>query len=436
MNWVVRGNAFARHVAVGIVCTVGASTVRAEAPRRPVVFVEVDGEGLDTLGTRARGAARAAITRVVAEPGALSVLSFGAFGSESARLVAAARADFETGRTAFMNVEPEAAIAALVAAVEGFTRGAAALEEAAPLADALLYLGASYAFAGDVRAAQRVFAQLHVQFPDHAPDPTVFNPEIVAAYENAAPRDRDRPASRIRVDLGAMTDADVYVNFVGRGRGTVDVDGLLGGEHLIRVVRPGFRAFVQTVSVRRGATTVVRAALEPADDASELAPLLELPLRADPAQLTQESGAVQLSNRVDADVVAVISLALGDSPGDIAATIDVYRVATGARAVRGRHTANAAPGEFERAIARLVAESLAQLDVLRDRAPPRAPIEAGETVPMIADGASSEGPPIYERWWFWTGVGAAVVGGIVVGVALASGGGDGGPGGGEILLEF
>ena len=32
-------------------------------------------------------------------------------------------------------------------------------------------------------------------------------------------------------------------------------------------------------------------------------------------------------------------------------------------------------------------------------------------------------PPLYRRWWFWTAVGVAVLGGIAVGVALSSGSG-------------
>jgi hypothetical protein len=30
-----------------------------------------------------------------------------------------------------------------------------------------------------------------------------------------------------------------------------------------------------------------------------------------------------------------------------------------------------------------------------------------------------ESPPVYKRWWFWTGIGAVVVGGVVTGVLLS-----------------
>jgi hypothetical protein len=34
-----------------------------------------------------------------------------------------------------------------------------------------------------------------------------------------------------------------------------------------------------------------------------------------------------------------------------------------------------------------------------------------------------ETPPVYQRWWFWTGVGAVLAGGVVTGVLLSRGGG-------------
>ena len=34
----------------------------------------------------------------------------------------------------------------------------------------------------------------------------------------------------------------------------------------------------------------------------------------------------------------------------------------------------------------------------------------------------AEEHPIYTRWWFWTGVGVVVVGAVVAGIALSSGG--------------
>jgi hypothetical protein len=46
---------------------------------------------------------------------------------------------------------------------------------------------------------------------------------------------------------------------------------------------------------------------------------------------------------------------------------------------------------------------------------PAAPAPSSSSVPLVtASGSTSEeSPPVYTRWWFWTGVGAVVVGGAV-----------------------
>jgi tetratricopeptide (TPR) repeat protein len=42
--------------------------------------------------------------------------------------------------------------------------------------------------------------------------------------------------------------------------------------------------------------------------------------------------------------------------------------------------------------------------------------------PAYTEGDSAEGAPVTEKWWFWTGIGAVVVGGTAVALAVALGG--------------
>ncbi len=46
----------------------------------------------------------------------------------------------------------------------------------------------------------------------------------------------------------------------------------------------------------------------------------------------------------------------------------------------------------------------------------------GPAVVISSPPASTEGHPVYTRWWFWTGVGVVIVGAVVAGIALSSGG--------------
>ena len=49
-----------------------------------------------------------------------------------------------------------------------------------------------------------------------------------------------------------------------------------------------------------------------------------------------------------------------------------------------------------------------------------APAPAASLVTQAPPPPESGSPPIYQRWWFWTGAGAVVVGAVVVGVVLAT----------------
>lgn len=53
--------------------------------------------------------------------------------------------------------------------------------------------------------------------------------------------------------------------------------------------------------------------------------------------------------------------------------------------------------------------------------PPNGPQPAGALVTQPGPAPDSGPTPVYKKWWFWTIVGAVVVGGIITAVALSSG---------------
>jgi hypothetical protein len=55
-------------------------------------------------------------------------------------------------------------------------------------------------------------------------------------------------------------------------------------------------------------------------------------------------------------------------------------------------------------------------------APPPDLSAGGPAATLTAPGTPEEHHPVYTRWWFWTIIGVAVVGGVVAAVALSSGG--------------
>lgn len=86
------------------------------------------------------------------------------------------------------------------------------------------------------------------------------------------------------------------------------------------------------------------------------------------------------------------------------------------------------PDAFDRAE---VDEKVAELEAMRGSPAPRTASPAHRRHPLLimepAAGKPRPAPHAWQRWWFWTAVGIAVIGGITAGVALSSGSGSSGP---------
>src|SRR5690606_17168847 len=128
------------------------------------------------------------------------------------------------------------------------------------------------AFNGQRRQAIEVFRRLHTQMPHIRPDPDTFNPDVVELYDSAAPPDARSPSGSVSINSDPP-GAVVYVDFLARGRTPTTVEGLIGGDHIIRVSRPGAAPFVEPLSVRRGRAASSNAFL--ADRDQSLAGLTE-----------------------------------------------------------------------------------------------------------------------------------------------------------------
>jgi tetratricopeptide (TPR) repeat protein len=77
------------------------------------------------------------------------------------------------------------------------------------------------------------------------------------------------------------------------------------------------------------------------------------------------------------------------------------------------------PPPRESPLAPLSATPTSPPPALSAPAPTSTPVSTTPTVENSAPSAQTEAQPIYHKWWFWTGVGAVVVGGIILILATA-----------------
>jgi hypothetical protein len=174
-----------------------------------------------------------------------------------------ARADglFEEGRTAYDNLDPEAAEAKFRAAAEAYTQSPAELS-AQRLAQTYVFLGASRQLNGNVEGAKEAFTRAAEADRASRPDTTLFSQEVAALYDEARAAVAARSAGTLVVQ-SQPTGARVTVN--GRELGVTPLRGVEvpAGAHPVVVSLPGYAPFARYLEVKPSASTELKAELEP-----------------------------------------------------------------------------------------------------------------------------------------------------------------------------
>jgi hypothetical protein len=416
-----------------------ASPLVATAQETPAYVIAVPTDpSLDAVSGRVAAAARASLRRLdEADWQAADQLYLGYSQSMLDRL-RRARTRLAEGRQAFLELELERAVGILEGAVEDFDAAVGALEDTADLAEALLYLGACEAFLERERDANRTFGRLHVQMPHVRPDPDVFSPDVIAAYERAEPRDSASPSGEISVASDPAGTA--FVDFVARGTTPVSVDGLMGGAHVVRVIRPGGAPFVHDVSLRRGVQEHVDAFLEPTELSEQLARLRNAlvadsldELRAE--ELRPDGPVAELASALSVDLLGVVRVGRADGADEVALELVVFDIRESSRRLRVTGSAPVAVGALEAAVQELVHQAMgAALQPASGDAVDLDGFDVEEPEPVETD----EGGSVFGTWYFWAGVAAVVVAaGAVVTVLLLTDGQElGADPGGQVVLRF
>lgn len=411
--------------------------VRAQQPRVYVVAVPMS-ESAAVAAGRAASGGRAALGSIEGIEWRTADQTYVGYDDSVVESLTRARERFQTGKTAFQEVDLDRAIEELTGAVADFDAAAAALDDSSEIGTALLYLGAAHDVAGHSRDAARIFARIHVQLPGLAPDADTFNPDVVAHFDAARPRDRSESGT-IRVESDPVGGLAV-VDFSSRGATPASVGSLRNGTHVVRVTRPGSAPYVQPVEVRRGATASVNAMLVESEEATGLADAVGALPQTDMEAMGRNTPLTETARLLGLNKLGVLRVSDAGG-GQTGLELLVFDVASGRRLLRAQGTTSSERGQIERASRALVAQGMSR--ALNVRATGGAVAGGGGHgngfIPEVGGPRHDEGGggSVLGKWWFWAGVGAIVVVGVVIGVVLASGGNDlATDQAGQVVLEF
>ena len=196
------------------------------------------------------------------------------FDRRAQRSMSEALEHFSNGRGAYDNLELDEAFGHFELALEAFENLVAHVSDLNVYSDCLLYMGASEVLRGRSRQAAGVFTRLLIIDPERRPDPDVFPPPVVEAFEYAAGQ-----AERVREGMLEVTSnpvgADLFVDGVFQGPTPQTLSGLKSGRHYVRVRQQGFVEAGQVVEVSSRRPTQVTLDLSATDDGELVASLVE-----------------------------------------------------------------------------------------------------------------------------------------------------------------
>lgn len=407
-----------------------------EDTRAYIVAVPMEA-GLEGEAARVGAAARAALRGVDGVEWLAADRTFLGYSDYMLNQLQAARSRMELGNQAYLNLEYDAAIDAFSASAEAFDEAAGALEDPTDLGDALLYLAASHEFAGHARTARQTFGRLHIQMPHIRPDPNVFNPQVVTRYEQSVPRSARGAQAELLIE-STPPGAIAYVDYVARGVTPLTVSNLMPGAHVVRVSQPGATPFVQAVDLRGGGTEQINAFLEESELTGVLGDnLYQLP-NANVDEAVEGGPISEIGRALNVEQLGVIRVSQAADLENVELELLLFNVDNGRRRLRMYGPVPKAVGQLEAGVRQLVSGAMEAAlargsEAVVDPEVPANVIVDTQTPNLVDD----EEPAIYERWYFWAGIGAAVlaVGAVVLTFVLLD---DdlGQDSGGQIIVTF
>jgi hypothetical protein len=249
---------------------------------------------------------------------------------------------------------------------------------------------------------------------------------------------------------------DVFIDGVYQGTTPQTISSIKAGRHYVRVRRQGFVETGQVVDISPRRTTEVEFALEQTEDGPIIDELLDQ-LAGQIAEASDEAaGTVQRIGEVLNLEVLITAVVVRDAPaqdgdsdseGEIEPAIEgeagpVSVLLNGWDVMRGESLAQQNAGPFTAEPVALIGDIQAPFDELVSATwttmnTPQAPIEPVVVAQPDIEPEPEPRRPFWQQWWFWTAVGAVVLGaGLGIGFGAAAASDDDAPINGEVILDL
>lgn len=364
---------------------------------------------------------------------------------------------FDAGRAAYDNLELDEAVELFNQALQVYEEQIGHVTDLNNVSDCFLYLGAAEVLRGRARQSRTPFLRLLIIDPERRPDPDLFPPPVTEAFDYVTSQ-----LGRVRngglIVNSSPAGADVFIDGVYQGPTPQEVSSIKAGRHYVRVRQQGFTETGQVVDITPRRTIEVEANLEPTEDGPMVAELLQQ-LAIQIAEASDEASETvqRLGEVLNLEVLftAVVvpeveaeseSEAEGEAEGEVDAEAENGNVSVllnGWDVMRGESIAQVNSGPFAADAVVLIGDIQSPFEELVSSTwttmnTAQAPIEpVVEPQPDIEPEPERRRRPFWQRWWFWTAVGAVVLGaGLGIGFGAAAAGNDDAPVNGEVIIDL
>ena len=316
------------------------------------------------------------------------------------------RREAEIGQQESLEVRLESARGHLHQAADAFSAGFAYLPYAGPLVDVLMQLGVAEAATGESDRAVDAFRQALRLRPDADIADWSAIPEAATAFQAARRLATSGKTGALVVD-STPAPAEVWIDGRFAGVTPLDEPALAAGPHWVVLRKPGWARKSVRIDVPAGASATLPA------EQTQLVPARRRPLYEKMSAKLAKAGPDEESPEAIEDLKALflsdmaMVLRIRQAGDGFAAHVALWDLSTMERIWTGVEPETGTASELGRG----GAESLISRAVGGDEERGRVEESGAATV------ATKEGG-IETKWWFWTIIGVAVVGGTTAALLL------------------